>query len=173
MVLRINLEHPIKMSRIAIRKWVQADIPGTIVMVSSIGAQGASPVVPLYQVSKHGISCFTRCMARMQELANIRVVAVSPGPTRTPLLAAPEAARFVDFEKDKLAEPEAVARGMMAVGFGDIYPPGTVLEVTYPQRMREVSLLNDRGPDPSIWISKKEEAITDVFAAFADDKAKI
>ncbi|OAL35202.1 hypothetical protein AYO20_05456 [Fonsecaea nubica] len=172
-LLRINLEHPLKMSRIAIRKWVQQRKRGaTIVHVSSTGAQKPSMLTPLYGAAKQGVSNFTRGMARLQDLEGIRVVAVAPGPTMSPLMYDhPEALRFVDPDKDKLSTPDEIARGMMAVAFDrDRFPPGTVLEVTHPDRWREVSLLNDPGPGPHAFTSRKEEGMADVYAALDADR---
>jgi 3-hydroxybutyrate dehydrogenase len=170
-ILRVNLEHPLKMSRMAIRKMLQADQSGIIVLVSSTGAQKASILTPLYQAAKAGISTFTRCMAKLTEMGGIRVVAVAPGPTMSPLMYDhPEAFRFVDPEKDRLASPDEIARGMMGVCFDKKFPPGTVLEVTHQDRWREVALLNDPGPDASAWTSRKDEAISDVAAIIKADR---
>jgi NAD(P)-dependent dehydrogenase (short-subunit alcohol dehydrogenase family) len=75
----VNIEHPIKMTRIAIRRMRRAQRPGVVVHISSITAQIPSVVNPLYSVSKQAISQFVRCMAPLEELARIRVVAVAPG----------------------------------------------------------------------------------------------
>lgn len=78
-VLDINLTHPIKMSRIAIRRWVATQMKGTIIHLSSIAGQRSSIVTPLYTASKHGINSFVRGMGPLEELAGIRVLAVAPG----------------------------------------------------------------------------------------------
>lgn len=159
------------MSRIAIRRWVQAKQPGRIVLVSSTGAQKSSILTPLYGAAKQGISNFARCMAQLQSMEDIRVVAVAPGPTMSPLMYDhPEAIRFVDPVKDKLSSPDEIGRGMMAVCFDDKFPAGTVLEVTHPDRWREVFLLNDPGPAAHAFTSRKEEAITDIVAALDADR---
>lgn len=75
----INIAHPIKMTRIAIRRMRRASKPGVILHLSSITAQIPSVTNPLYSVSKQAISQFVRCMAPLGELAGIRVVAVAPG----------------------------------------------------------------------------------------------
>ncbi|OQU93811.1 hypothetical protein CLAIMM_00278 [Cladophialophora immunda] len=149
-LLRINLEHPLQMSRIAIRRML----------------------TPLYGAAKQGISNFTRGMARLQDMEGIRVVAVAPGPTMSPLMYDhPEALRFVDPAKDRLSAPDEIARGMMAVAFDRArFPPGTVLEVTHPDRWREVALLNDPGPGPHAFTSRKEEGMADVYAALEADR---
>jgi NAD(P)-dependent dehydrogenase (short-subunit alcohol dehydrogenase family) len=79
MVFDVNIIHPIKMSRMAIRRLRRAQKPGVIVHLSSITAQIPSVVNPLYSVSKQAISQFVRCMAPLDGLAGIRVVAVAPG----------------------------------------------------------------------------------------------
>ena len=78
-LLDINLLHPIKMTRLAVRKMRQAGKQGVVVHVSSISAQRPSITVPLYSVSKQGVSQFVRSMEPLEELAGIRVVAVAPG----------------------------------------------------------------------------------------------
>lgn len=78
-IFDINILHPIKTSRIAIRRLRAARKPGVIVHLSSITAQIPSVVNPLYSVSKQALSQFVRCMAPLEDLAGIRVVAVAPG----------------------------------------------------------------------------------------------
>lgn len=114
-------------------------------------------------------------MAPLYEMEGIRVTAVAPGPTMSPLMYDhPEAIRFVDPSKDKLCSTDEIARGMMAVGFDTAkFPPGTVLEVTHPDRWREVFLLNDPGPGPHAWTSRKDEAIVDIVKALEEDKRMV
>ncbi len=78
-VLDVNLVHPIKLSRIAIRALRRAGKGGTIVLISSIAGQRSSIVTPLYTASKHGINSFIRGMAMLEELAGIKVMGVAPG----------------------------------------------------------------------------------------------
>lgn len=86
-LLDINLLAPIKMMRIAIRRMQQADQPGIILHITSIGAQKSSITTPLYQCSKHGISSFVRAMGtQLHEWTGIRVVGVAPGKTSSSFL---------------------------------------------------------------------------------------
>jgi 3-hydroxybutyrate dehydrogenase len=78
-VLDINLVHPIKMTRIAIKRLVEAKKGGAIVHVSSIAGQRSSIVTPLYQASKHGINSLIRGMAPLGDLVGIKVTGVAPG----------------------------------------------------------------------------------------------
>jgi 3-hydroxybutyrate dehydrogenase len=75
----INLLHPIKMTRIAVRRMQRAGKKGVVCHISSISAQRPSLTVPLYSVSKQGVSQFVRSMAPLEELAGVRVVGVAPG----------------------------------------------------------------------------------------------
>lgn len=75
----INMLHPIRMTRIAIRKMREAKKPGTILHLSSITAQKPSVVLPFYSVSKAAISQFVRCMAPLDQMCGIRVVGIAPG----------------------------------------------------------------------------------------------
>jgi NAD(P)-dependent dehydrogenase (short-subunit alcohol dehydrogenase family) len=78
-LLDINMIHPLKLTRIAIRRMQQAKKPGVILHESSIVAQKPSAVLPLYAVSKAGLSHFVRSMGPIEALSGIKVVAVAPG----------------------------------------------------------------------------------------------
>jgi 3-hydroxybutyrate dehydrogenase len=165
------------MTRLAIRAMLRANKPGIILLASSTGAQKSSIITPLYGVSKHGISSFIRAMGPLHSMAGIRVVGVAPGPTMSPLMYDhPEAFRFVDPEKDKLASPEQIANGMVAVALDKgRYASGTVLEITGgPDRWRVVHMLNDPGPQGvGSWTSRKDEAVADVKAIIEGERGKL
>lgn len=78
-VLDINLVHPIKATRIAVRRLVESGLPGTIIHLSSIAAQRSSIITPLYTASKHALSSFVRGMAPLAQTSGIRVLGVAPG----------------------------------------------------------------------------------------------
>ncbi|KEF52761.1 uncharacterized protein A1O9_11178 [Exophiala aquamarina CBS 119918] len=170
-VLDINLVHPIKMSRLAIRHMIEAGKKGTIIHVSSIAGQRSSLVTPLYQASKHGINSFIRGMASLDSLAGIRVVGVAPGTVQTPLFTEnPKASKFLDMKKDFLLPPEVVAKAMLALLTDAKYKSGTVLEVCDVVKWREVSLLNDPGPQgPASLTSRKADAVKDIMRHLTAD----
>ncbi|TPX10397.1 uncharacterized protein E0L32_008616 [Thyridium curvatum] len=144
-VFDINLNHPIKTTRIAVRKLVENNLQGTIIHISSIAAQRSSIITPLYTASKHALSSFIREMAPLAEIPGIRVVGVAPGSKKSPfslpfdsntfhsVVGSPlyekrEAAKFLDPERDYILPPEAVASAMMTLLRQlDEYEPGTVL----------------------------------------------
>jgi 3-hydroxybutyrate dehydrogenase len=82
----------------------------------------------------------------------------------------PEAAAFLDMEKDHLLPPNEVAKAMFALVTDSKYRPGTVLEVCEVGNWREVSLLNDPGPSgPASKTSKKHEAIQQILKYLQSD----
>lgn len=85
----INLTHPIRMTQLAISRWLKAAKPGTespkrIVHVSSTAANVAAFVAPMYAASKAAVSSFVKSMAQLDQIG-IRVCAVEPGVIKTPL----------------------------------------------------------------------------------------
>ncbi|KAF5643101.1 15-hydroxyprostaglandin dehydrogenase [Fusarium sp. NRRL 52700] len=143
----INLSHPIRMTRIAIRKMREAKKPGTILHLSSITAQKPSVVLPLYSVSKAAISQFVRCMAPLDQMCGIRVIGIAPGLVDTPLIRNNSGAQnHVDPAEDFLLPTEEVVKAMMALLTEVKYAGGTVLEVGDIGSWREVHLLGDVGP---------------------------
>ncbi|KAJ5131989.1 hypothetical protein N7448_006147 [Penicillium atrosanguineum] len=171
-VFDVNIMHPIKMSRIAIRRLRRAQKPGVIVHISSITAQIPSVVNPLYSVSKQAISQFVRCMAPLDMLAGIRVVAVAPGVVDTPLFRdSAKARQHIDMDTDFTLPPEEVVKAMMSLVTNPKYPPGTVLEIGDIGGWREVGLFNDTGPHGRSTLPrpKAKDAIKLVEQALKDD----
>lgn len=95
-LLDVNLVHPVKLTRIAIRRMQKARKPGVVLHQSSIVALKASPVLPLYAISKAALSHFVRCMAPLHKMSGIKVVAVAPGLVRSMDEDTLETERFTD-----------------------------------------------------------------------------
>lgn len=93
---------------------------GVIVNTASVaGLGGMEEPSPAYVASKHGVVGLTRKAAREYAAAGIRVNAVCPGWTRTPLIAASladpdvEAARANQAPMGRLGTPEEVAAAVV------------------------------------------------------------
>ncbi|KAJ5717722.1 hypothetical protein N7488_003368 [Penicillium malachiteum] len=169
----INIVHPIKISRIAIKRLRRDQKPGVIVHISSITAQIPSVINPLYSVSKEAISQFVRCMAPLDDLAGIRVVAVAPGVVDTPLFRdSDKALEHIDLEKDFVLPPEEVVKAMVSLITSSKYPSGSVVEIGDIGGWREVGLLNDPGPQGRSTLPrpKAKNAIRLVEQALKDDE---
>lgn len=84
-VIAINLVGPLNMHH-AVLPHMVADGGGMIVNISSDAGRVGSSGESVYSACKGGIIAFTKTMARECAKYNIRLNAVCPGPTDTPLL---------------------------------------------------------------------------------------
>jgi 2-hydroxycyclohexanecarboxyl-CoA dehydrogenase len=84
-VIAINLVGPLNMHH-AVLPHMVADGGGMIVNISSDAGRVGSSGESVYSACKGGIIAFTKTMARECAKNNIRLNAVCPGPTDTPLL---------------------------------------------------------------------------------------
>ena len=76
----------------------------------------------------------------------------------------PGASTFLDLERDYLLPPEAIARAMFSLLTDPRFKAGTVLEVCHEDKWREVSLLNDPGPQgPASQTSRKKDALQGIL----------
>lgn len=78
-MLDINVGHAIQFTRIGIRELLQAKKKGVIMIVGSIAGYAPNFTAPVYVASKHAVTGFTRSLADLDELADIKVVACAPG----------------------------------------------------------------------------------------------
>ena len=84
-VLGVNLDGVFYCTRAAVRSMAKARIAGSIISMASTAAQsGEGPLH--YVTSKAAIIGFTRGLARELGSRRIRVNAVAPGPTNTPIM---------------------------------------------------------------------------------------
>ena len=90
-VLDVNLTGTWLTMRAVARTMIEAGEGGSIVAVSSISGTVADRDMGAYCVSKAGLDMLVRVAAQEWGPHGIRVNAVGPGVTRTPMLAKPEA----------------------------------------------------------------------------------
>jgi len=89
-VLAVNLTGTWLTMRAAARAMVDAGVGGSIVAVSSISGMFADRDMGAYCVSKAGVDMLVKVAAVEWGAYGIRVNAVGPGVTRTPMLGEPE-----------------------------------------------------------------------------------
>jgi NAD(P)-dependent dehydrogenase (short-subunit alcohol dehydrogenase family) len=75
----INVNHPMKLSRIAITSLVGKKKPGVVLVVASMAGYQGSFASPLYSATKHACVGFVRSMAELDRLENIKFILVAPG----------------------------------------------------------------------------------------------
>lgn len=84
-VLGINLKGPYLLGAAVAQHMIDTGRRGALVHVSSVGSELAVVQVPSYCVSKAGLNMLTKVMAITLAPHGIRVNAVAPGPTNTPM----------------------------------------------------------------------------------------
>ena len=114
-VMGVNLDGAFHCARAAVRSMAGAGIAGSIINISSTAAQsGEGPVH--YVTSKAALIGLTRGLARELGSRRIRVNAVAPGPTNTPIMDGIPEAWIRDMESaiplGRMAEPDEIAQAV-------------------------------------------------------------
>ena len=114
-VLAVNLDGVFYCTRAAVRSMAKANISGSIISMTSTSAQsGEGPLH--YVTSKSAIVGFTRGLARELGSRRIRVNAVAPGPTNTPIMDGIPEEWIKSMESaiplGRMAEPEEIAQAV-------------------------------------------------------------
>ncbi|KAK3710342.1 hypothetical protein LTR37_010408 [Vermiconidia calcicola] len=124
----INLDHPIKLTRIAMRTLVSEDRKGVVIPIASVGGLAASYSYPIYIATKHAIVGFTKSMKMAEKYEGVKVVTVCPGAVDTPLWTSDRRERVAFGDIQSLA-PDDVAKAMVDLVQEGKYVGGTVLEI--------------------------------------------
>lgn len=117
-VMDINLKGTYLCCRAVIPHMVAAGGGVIINASSSTGAHDAAANTAAYVASKGGVTLLTRCMAIDHASQGIRVNAIAPGPTDTPMLRecmSQEALRefAASFPARRLGRPEEIAQAVL------------------------------------------------------------
>ena len=102
-VLKVNLIGPYLMGKAVARRMVDAGRKGSIIHVSSVGAVLGVAESYAYCVSKAGLGMLTKTMALALAPHGVRVNAIGPGPTLSPMTEhLPDAARLTMLSRTPL-----------------------------------------------------------------------
>lgn len=128
----INISHPIKLTRIAMRAFLSVRKTGVVLILGSMAGYQGSFSASLYSATKHAITGFTRSMTDLDQLESIKVVTICPGIVATPLWTAhPDQMAEFTYDAAKALSPGQVADAMLEmVQDGSTYPGGTMLEIS-------------------------------------------
>jgi NAD(P)-dependent dehydrogenase (short-subunit alcohol dehydrogenase family) len=123
-VLGINLTGTFLCCRAVIPHMIRQGGGAIVNVASTVGAHEACAQAVAYVSSKAGVTLLTRCMAIDHAAQGIRVNALCPGPTDTPMLRkAKTADELVAFAKTypmkRLAKPEELARAALFLASDD------------------------------------------------------
>ncbi|MDN0084517.1 SDR family NAD(P)-dependent oxidoreductase [Crenobacter sp. SG2305] len=121
-VIDINLNGAFFCSREAVRLMIRAGVAGSIVNIASVSAlTGEGPLS--YCASKAALLGLTKCLARDLGPRGIRVNAICPGPTRTPMMQTipEEWARSLEqaIPLGRMSEPEEIAKAVLFLASDD------------------------------------------------------
>lgn len=115
-VVDINLNGSFLCAREAVRLMIKTGVRGSIINIASVSAlTGEGPLS--YCASKAAMLGLTKCLARDLGPRGIRVNAICPGPTRTPMMASipDEWARSLEraIPLGQMAEPDDIAKAVL------------------------------------------------------------
>ena len=151
--MRINAEHPIKLTRIAMRSLLSVDKKGVVLIISSGAGITGTYAAALYCATKHAVVGFTKSMAQADADENVKVVCILPGMVSTPLWTG-EAAKHVNdqfsYSDDMCTTPEEVAVAMKEMVEDGSYGGGALMEVTKDRprnRLESAKSVVDEGMD--------------------------
>ena len=75
----INISHPIKLTRIAIRALLSRNKPGVVLVVSSVAGLIGSYPSALYCATKHALVGFTKSLGPADREEGVKIVCACPG----------------------------------------------------------------------------------------------
>jgi NAD(P)-dependent dehydrogenase (short-subunit alcohol dehydrogenase family) len=134
-VMDINLTGTFLVCRAVLPHMIKRGGGSIINLTSSTGAHDAGPNTVAYVSSKGGVALMTRAMAIDHAKHHVRVNAVAPGPTDTPMLRdalSPEqlAAFAATFPMGRLGRPEELANAILFLASDEAsFVTGAILAV--------------------------------------------
>lgn len=171
MQMRINAEHPIKLTRLAMRSLLGANKPGVVLLIASMAGVQGIYAAGLYCASKHAVVGFTKSMGQADVDENVKIVCICPGMVATPLWTRDDAKHVREqfsYADDLCIKPEEVAQGMKEIIEEGKYPGGTLLEVSKsrargPLATDLASVIEGQGEELKIWYDNMCKPLRDVF----------
>ena len=134
-VLDVNLTGTYLCCRAVIPRMIEQGGGAIVNTSSSTGAHDGNANAAAYVTSKGGVTLLTRCLAIDHAADHVRVNAVAPGPTDTPMLRkamSPEVreARARSYPAGRLGQPEEIASAVLYLASDDAsFVTGAILAV--------------------------------------------
>ena len=130
-VVDIDLTAVIDATRIAVREMKRAGKGGVIINTASMGGLLPMPGSPVYAAAKAGVINFTRSLGYLAAEANIRVNAICPSFTDTPLVRRSGDERVEEMGRmvGGILQPEDIAAGVVEL-IEDDSRFGSIMRVT-------------------------------------------
>jgi meso-butanediol dehydrogenase/(S,S)-butanediol dehydrogenase/diacetyl reductase len=134
-LMSINLTGTYLVSKAVLPHMVERGGGSIINVTSSTGAHDAAGNIAAYVASKGGVALLTKGMAIDHAADNVRVNAIAPGPTDTPMLRdnlSPDAleAFAATFPAKRLGQPDELAQAVLFLASDDAsFVTGAILAV--------------------------------------------
>jgi NAD(P)-dependent dehydrogenase (short-subunit alcohol dehydrogenase family) len=134
-VIAINLTGTFLVSKAVLPHMIARGGGSIVNLTSSTGAHDAAANTVAYVTSKGGVALLTRAMAIDHAKHNVRVNAVAPGPTDTPMLRDAMSPEQLDafaatFPMGRLGRPEELARAILFLASDEAsFVTGAILAV--------------------------------------------
>ncbi|OAL51604.1 NAD(P)-binding protein [Pyrenochaeta sp. DS3sAY3a] len=125
----VNVNHPIKLTRLAMRKSVARGKRASLCIIASVGGLAGSIAAPLYCATKHAIVGFVKSLKDSEPLTGVKITTLCPGGVLTPLFDAAKLKQYSVTQARSLT-PETCATHLLDLLQKKEYPCGSVLEVT-------------------------------------------
>lgn len=138
--MRINVDHPIKFTRLAMRALAGAEKQGVVVLVASTAAIRANYLACLYTSSKHAVIGFAKSMGQADIEEGVRVSCILPGLVSSPLWhdRADDLKDWARFSDRKQLRPSDIAEVMLKMVESKEYEGGTcVMKTPYEEKIVE------------------------------------
>lgn len=149
----INVNHPLKLTRLAMRALLSANKKGVICLVASAAAMRGNYVLPIYTATKHAIFGLAKSLAQADPDEGIRVVCVLPSTVKSGLWEGRDdhIAEATRYTTRKLMTPDIIASLMLKMIESKEYSGGTcVLKSAGEERVVEDGWDKQAGKyDPS------------------------
>ncbi|KAJ0420304.1 hypothetical protein BJY00DRAFT_323979 [Aspergillus carlsbadensis] len=133
--VQINVNHPLKLTRIATRALVGANKKGVVLIMASMAGYSGNFSAPMYSTTKHALIGFTRSIGDLDAHEGVKVVTICPGIVNTPLWSTnPAASARFGYHESISISAQAVAEAELELIESRQFPGGTVYEISQAGR---------------------------------------
>ncbi|KAF2265054.1 NAD(P)-binding protein [Lojkania enalia] len=127
--VEVNVSHPIKLTRMAIKKSLGRGKRASVCIIASIAGIAGSIAAPLYCATKHAIVGFTKSVKDTESFTGVKVTTICPALVNTPLFTADKITQF-SFAEEKALSADQVATHMLDLIQKKEHPCGTIMELS-------------------------------------------
>ncbi|KAK5265891.1 hypothetical protein LTR96_008792 [Exophiala xenobiotica] len=165
----INIQHPVKLTRLAMRALASASKQGVVCHVASTAGVRGNFFAPLYATTKHAVVGLTKSLGQADPEFGVRIVCVLPGTVKSPLWEDrdDDVMKLTKYSERKLMPPSTIADMMLRMVESKEYSGGTcVLKTLAEEKVVEEGWDKQAGKyDPSPRPDADLSHIREVLAA--------